>query len=352
MATLSRLRYKQPVPLRRSVLSDNNVLAGRKVLVTGAAGFIGSHLAEALVLAGAEVTAMVRYNSGSRIGNLAFLDRHAREQLKILSGNIEDSDFMLRAIDGQEIVFHLAALIAIPYSYTAPRSYVRTNIEGTLNVLEASRRCGTKRVVHTSTSEVYGTAQRVPIDENHPLQGQSPYSASKIGADKLAESYCRSFDTPVVTVRPFNTYGPRQSARAFIPTIISQALVRDEIRLGALTPERDMTFVSDSVAGFIAAGTTLGIEGMTINLGTGETHAVGWFAERIQRLMGTCKPIVQDEQRVRPELSEVRKLLSDNTLAHRLMGWAPKMGLDEGLKQAIDFVEANRDLFRTDEYVR
>ncbi len=333
-------------------MSDHNLIAGRKVLVTGAGGFIGSHLAEALVEAGADVTAMVHYNSGSLVGNLAFVERRVRGQFKILSGNIEDSDFMLRAIEGQEIVFHLAALIAIPYSYTSPRSYVRANVEGTLNVLEAARRFGTARVVHTSTSEVYGTAQRVPIDETHPLQGQSPYSASKIGADKLAESYYRSFDTPVVTVRPFNTFGPRQSARAFIPTIISQAVVRNEIRLGALTPERDMTFVSDSVAGFIAAGTAPGIEGMTINLGTGETHSVGWFAERIQHLMGTCKPIIQDDQRVRPELSEVRKLVSDNTLAHSLMGWAPKMGLDDGLQQTIAFVEANRDLFRTDEYVR
>jgi dTDP-glucose 4,6-dehydratase len=333
-------------------LSENISLAGRKVLVTGAGGFIGSHLAEALVEAGADVTAMIHYNSGSLIGNLAFADRRARGRLNIVSGNIEDSDFMLRAIEGQEIVFHLAALIAIPYSYVAPRSYVRTNIEGTLNVLEAARRFGTARVVHTSTSEVYGTAQRVPIDESHPLQGQSPYSASKIAADKLAESYYCSFETPVVTVRPFNTFGPRQSARAFIPTIISQALVRDEIRLGALSPERDMTFVSDSVAGFIAAGTTPGIEGMTINLGTGETHTVGWFAERIQRLMGISKPIVQEQQRIRPELSEVRKLVSDNSVARLVMGWAPKVELDEGLKQAIAFVEANRDLFRTDEYVR
>jgi NAD dependent epimerase/dehydratase len=333
-------------------MTDNYSLAGRKVLVTGAGGFIGSHLAEALVTAGADVTAMIHYNAGSHIGNLAFLDRCVRDQLQIVSGNIEDSDFMLRAIEGQEIVFHLAALIAIPYSYVAPRSYVRTNVEGTLNVLEAARRFGTARVVHTSTSEVYGTAQRVPIDETHPLQGQSPYSASKIAADKLAESYFCSFATPVVTVRPFNTFGPRQSARAFIPTIISQALVRDEIRLGSLSPERDMTFVTDTVAGFIAAGTTPGIEGTTINLGTGETHTVGWFAERIQRLMGTSKPIVQEQQRIRPGLSEVRKLVSDNRLAHRVMGWAPRVDLDEGLRQAIAFVEANRDLFRADEYVR
>lgn len=333
-------------------MSNPTSLVGRKVLVTGAGGFIGSHLAEALVEAGAEVTAMVHYNSGSLIGNLAFLDRRARDQIKVVSGNIEDSDFMVHAMKGQEVVFHLAALIAIPYSYVAPRSYVRTNVEGTLNVLEAARHLGTARVIHTSTSEVYGTALRTPIDETHPLQGQSPYSASKIGADKIAESYHRSFATPVVTVRPFNTFGPRQSARAFIPTIISQALGRDEIRLGSLTPERDMTFVTDTAAGFIAAATAPGIEGMTVNLGTGETRSVGWFAERLLGLMGIDKPIVQEQQRMRPELSEVRKLVSDNSLARRVMDWAPRVTLDDGLRQAIAFVEAHRDLFRADEYVR
>ena len=332
-------------------MPNDSAVAGRKVLVTGAGGFIGSHLAGALAEAGADVTAMVHYNAGSLIGNLVF-ERNVRDRMRVIGGNIEDGDFMFHAVEGQDIVFHLAALIAIPYSYVAPRSYVRTNVEGTLNVLEAARRFGTARVVHTSTSEVYGTAQRVPIDEAHPLQGQSPYSASKIGADKIAESYHRSFGTPVVTVRPFNTFGPRQSARAFIPTIISQILARDEIRLGALTPERDMTFVGDSVAGFIAAGTAPGVEGMTINLGTGETHSVGWFAERIQRLMGTDKPIVQEEQRLRPELSEVHKLVSDNGLARRVMGWEPGTSLDDGLERTIAFVEANRGLFRTDEYVR
>lgn len=325
---------------------------GKKVVVTGAGGFIGSHLVEALARAGAYVTAVVRYNSGSLIGNLAFLDREIRDTVRVASGNIEDSDFMYRTIEGQEVVLHLAALIAIPYSYEAPRSYVRTNIEGTLNVLEAARRYNVARVVHTSTSEVYGTALRVPIDETHPLQGQSPYSASKIAADKLAESYYRSFGTPVVTLRPFNTFGPRQSARAFIPTIISQALSRDEVRLGSLTPERDMTFVSDTVAGFMVAGLTPGIDGVTINLGTGETHSVSWFAERLLRLMGITKPIVQEKQRMRPELSEVLKLVSDNTLARDKMNWSPKVALDDGLRQTIEFVRANRDLFRNDGYVR
>ncbi len=325
---------------------------GKRVVVTGAGGFIGSHLVEALVTAGASVTAVVRYNSGSLVGNLAFLDQSVRKSLRVVSGNIEDSDFMYRTIERQEVVLHLGALIAIPYSYEAPRSYVRANIEGTLNVLEAARRYDVARVVHTSTSEVYGTALRVPIDETHPLQGQSPYSASKIAADKLAESYYRSFGTPVMTLRPFNTFGPRQSARAFIPTIISQAFSSDVIRLGSLTPERDMTFVSDTVAGFMAAALTPGIEGMTINLGTGETHSVGWFAERLLSLMGIAKPIVQEEQRMRPELSEVLKLVSDNALARNKINWSPKVTLDDGLRSTIEFVRGHKDLYRSDGYVR
>jgi NAD dependent epimerase/dehydratase len=328
------------------------MLTHKKIVVTGAAGFIGSHLVEALAAAGASVTAVIRYNSGSLIGNLAFLEPRLLKAVKIIAGNIEDSDFMYRTIEGQEIVLHLAALIAIPYSYEAPRSYVRANVEGTLNVLEAARRYSVERVVHTSTSEVYGTALRVPIDEQHPLQGQSPYSASKIAADKLAESYYRSFGTPVVTLRPFNTFGPRQSARAFIPTIISQALTRDEIRLGSLTPERDMTFVSDTVAGFIAAATAPDVDGMTLNLGTGETHSVGWFADRLLDLIGVAKPIVQEKQRLRPQQSEVLKLVSDNSLACEKMNWTPKVSLDDGLRMSIDFVRANCDLFRSDGYVR
>jgi dTDP-glucose 4,6-dehydratase len=320
--------------------------------VTGAGGFIGSHLAEALVVAGATTTAMVHYNSGALIGNLAFLDDGARRSIRVASGNIEDSDFVYQTVRDQDIVFHLAALIAIPYSYEAPRSYVRTNVEGTLNVLEAARRYDVERVVHTSTSEVYGTALRIPIDENHPLQAQSPYSASKIAADKLAESYYRSFATPVTTLRPFNTFGPRQSARAFIPTIISQALERDKIRLGSLIPERDMTFVSDTVAGFMAAATAPGMEGLTINLGTGKTYSVGWFAKRILELMEVDKPVVQDDERLRPASSEVMKLVSDNARARDTMGWSPTVSLDDGLRRTIEFVRKHASFYQTDRYVR
>lgn len=317
------------------------MISGKKVLVTGAGGFIGSHLVERLVADGAKVTAMVRYDSSSSIGNLRFLPEKTRSELTILAGNIEDGDFTFRAVEDQEIVFHLAALIAIPYSYVAPRSYLRTNIEGTMNVLEAARRTGVVRVVHTSTSEVYGTAIRTPIDEDHPLQGQSPYSASKIGADKIAESYFKSFGTPVVTIRPFNTYGPRQSARAFIPTIVSQAIACDEIRLGSLTPMRDMTYVSDTVDGFVKGATAAGVEGQTINLGTGETYSIGQFAERILGLMGSRKPIVHDAARDRPEKSEVLRLVSDNRLAASKLGWRPETSLDEGIANVIRFVQDN-----------
>lgn len=328
----------------------NSAVYGKKVLVTGAGGFIGSHLVEELLLRGASVRAMVHYNSGSSIGNLSFLPKERQAALDIVSGNIEDSDFVFRAVEGVDIVLHLAALIAIPYSYVAPRSYVRTNVEGTLNIVEAARRLGTSRVVHTSTSEVYGTAQREPIDEDHPLQGQSPYSASKIGADKIAESYFRSFDTPVVTLRPFNTFGPRQSARAFIPTIISQALERDVIELGSLDPRRDMTFVGDTVDGFIRAATQPGIEGKTINLGTGTTFSIGHFAGLILNLMGYDKPILLDQRRVRPAASEVLNLVSDNGKAFQLMGWEPRTTLNDGLRQSIAFVDQNRGLFRSTAY--
>jgi len=327
-------------------------LNGTRVLVTGAGGFIGSHLVEALVRAGASVTAMIRYSSSSSHGNLEFADAETRRHIRVVAGTVDDSDFVLSVVQGADVVLHLAALIAIPYSYVAPRSYVRTNVEGTLNVLEAARRCGVRRVVHTSTSEVYGTALRVPIDEEHPLQGQSPYSASKIGADKIAESYYRSFGTNVVTLRPFNTYGPRQSARAFIPTVISQALTLPEIRLGSLSPERDLTFVEDTVAGFLAAATADGIEGETINLGIGTTQTIGTVARRILEIIGVDKPIVTDAERVRPEKSEVMKLVSDNRKAARLLGWHPTVDLDVGLGRTIDFVRSHPDVYRPGVYAR
>ncbi|MBC2774682.1 GDP-mannose 4,6-dehydratase [Rhizobium sp. AQ_MP] len=323
---------------------------GKNVLVTGAGGFIGSHLAETLVRAGANVTAMLKYGSSSHWGNLEHAETAVKQSLCVVAGNVEDTDFVMGAVQGKDVVFHLAALIAIPYSYVAPRSYVRTNVEGTLNVVEAARRLGTVRVVHTSTSEVYGTALREPIDEDHPLQGQSPYSASKIGADKIAESYYRSFSTPVVTLRPFNTFGPRQSARAFIPTIISQALTRDVIELGALDPMRDMTFVGDTVSGFLAAGAASGIEGQTINLGTGSTATIGDFANKILNLMNCDKPIVQDPKRIRPADSEVFKLVSDNQKAKALMAWSPETTVEDGLNQTIAFVEKHINLYRPAEY--
>lgn len=325
-------------------------IAGKRVLVTGAGGFIGSHLAEHLVRAGAKVTAMVHYNALSSYGNLELLPPDVTAELKVISGNIEDSDFVMHAAEGMDVVFHLAALIAIPYSYVAPRSYIRTNVEGTLNVLEAARRFAVGRVIHTSTSEVYGTALYEPINEAHPLQGQSPYSASKIGADKVAESYWRSFGTNVVTLRPFNTFGPRQSARAFIPTIISQALSQEAIMLGALDPQRDMTFVSDTVAGYLAAATAEGVAGETINLGTGSSYTIGDFATRILALMGSDKRIELDPKRLRPEKSEVFRLISDNSKAQKQMNWTPQVLLDDGLMRTIDFITKHLQRYKTKEY--
>ncbi|ACL59196.1 GDP-mannose 4,6-dehydratase [Methylobacterium nodulans] len=326
-------------------------MKNKRILITGAGGFIGSHLAEEAVRRGAEVTALLHYNAARDLANLADADPDLTAGMRIVFGDVNDPEFVLSLVEGQEIVLHLAALIAIPYSYTAPRSYVRTNIEGTLNVLEAARRVGVERVVHTSTSEVYGTAQYVPIDEVHPLQGQSPYSASKIGADKVAESYYRSFDVPVVTVRPFNTYGPRQSARAFIPTVIGQALRGGEIKLGATSPVRDLTFVADTAAGFLAAATTPGLEGGTYNLGVGSGQSVGEVAEMILRLMGSSARIVTDIQRLRPEKSEVGRLVSDNRRFFAASGWAPAIKLEEGLARTIDFFRRNPNRRDADTYV-
>lgn len=323
---------------------------GKKVLVTGAGGFIGSHLTERLVELGANVRALVHYNS---LGSWGWLDTSPhKSQIDVVAGDIADRGSVQHAMQDREIVFHLAALIAIPYSYVAPISYVNTNVIGTLNVLENARHMGTERVLHTSTSEVYGTAMEVPISEKHPLQGQSPYSASKIGADKLAESYYRSFETPVVTVRPFNTFGPRQSARAVIPTIITQCLSQAIIKLGSLTPTRDLNFVSNTVDGFIKAAEAPKEKalGQTINLGSNREISVGELAKTIIAIVGRPVEIVVDDQRLRPAKSEVERLLADNRLAKELIGWEPKVDFKDGLKQSVEWMKNNLGRYRPDVY--
>jgi NAD dependent epimerase/dehydratase len=322
----------------------------KKVLVTGAGGFIGSHLCSQLLHLGADVTAMIHYSSRSDWSNLEFLTKQEKNSLKVIRGCVEDASFMDRHIKGQNTVFHLAALIGIPYSYEAPLSYVRVNIEGTVNVLESVRKFDVERLVHTSTSETYGTALYTPIDEKHPLQGQSPYSATKIAADKLAESYYRSFGVPVVTLRPFNTYGPRQSARAVIPTIITQLLTEDKIQLGDLTPVRDFNYVEDTARGFIAAAATPNIEGSLINVGHGKGITVGDLAKLIMKLMEVDRPIISQEARIRPKDSEVFELLCDHSHALQVMGWSPQVKLQEGLLKCIEFVRANLDFYKTKNY--
>lgn len=326
-------------------------ISGKRALVTGAGGFIGSHLVEALVASGAEVTALVRYNADSAIGNLRLVPPETLARVQIVHGDLNDCDFMRRLVDKVEVVFHLGALIAIPHSYAAPRSYIQTNVEGTLNVLEAVRG-GNQRLIHTSTSEVYGSARYVPIDEAHPLQAQSPYSATKIAADKLVESYVRSFGVKAVTVRPFNTFGPRQSARAFIPTVIGQVLGgADVVQLGATAPVRDLTYVSDTVAGFIAAAGSEAAEGGTYNLGTGEGESVGVVAARIIALMGSSARIELDPTRLRPAASEVDRLVSANAAFSEATGWRPEVTLDEGLRRSIAFFSEHPDLLPKSGYV-
>jgi NAD dependent epimerase/dehydratase len=311
-----------------------------KVLVTGAGGFIGSHLVEALVAEGCDVRAFVHYNAKNNWYNLEKVPKAVRDLVEVVTGDITDAFAVDKAVAGCGVVFHLAALIGIPYSYVAPSAYVSTNVVGTLHVLEACRRHGAK-LIHTSTSETYGTAQYVPIDEKHPLVGQSPYSATKIGADKLVESYCLSFDLPACIVRPFNTYGPRQSARAVIPTIIVQALTDGQLSLGNLDPVRDLTFVTDTARGFIAASKSARVLGQVVNLGVGEGFSVRELVERIGGMLGVQMVPRQDPNRVRPEKSEVRQLISNNTKARTLMEWAPSVGLEEGLRRTIEYVREN-----------
>lgn len=312
------------------------------VLVTGGGGFIASHLTEELARQGARVRALVHYNSRNHWGFMEQLDPALRRRVEVVSGDITDPHCVSSIVDGRDVVFHLAALIAIPYSYQAPASYVATNVVGTLNVLEACRRHRTKKLVHTSTSEVYGTALYTPIDEKHPLQGQSPYSASKIGADQLAESYFRSFDLPVATCRPFNTYGPRQSARAVIPSIICQ-LLQDSPRLslGSLEPVRDFNYVADTVAGFLAIAASPRSVGEVINIGSGRGVTIGQTVETIMKITGRRVEIKQDRRRLRPSKSEVYRLLCDNRKARKIVGWKPRFTLEEGLARTVDYVFEN-----------
>jgi NAD dependent epimerase/dehydratase len=331
-------------------MTDKGYWKDRPVLVTGAGGFMGSHLAEQLVSAGARVRAMVHYNA---LGRRGWMDGSEQVgSIEVLAGDITDGEFVRRAMNGIDTVFHLAALIAIPYSYVAPASYVRTNVEGTLNVLQAGRDLKTSGIIHTSTSEVYGSAVQVPITEDHLLQGQSPYSASKIGADKLAESFYCSFDVPVVTVRPFNTFGPRQSARAIIPTIIAQCLAgRKVIRLGNLEPTRDLNYVGNIVDGFMAAGSTDAAVGKVIHLGSGNEISIGDLTEKIAGVAGVELEIESDADRVRPGRSEVDRLCADASLARELLGWQPEVSLDDGLKKTVDWMRNHQDLYRPDDYV-
>lgn len=313
-----------------------------KILVTGADGFIGSHLTEALVKQGYATKAFVYYNSFNSWGWLDKSSPQVKEQLEIFAGDIRDPYGVKKAMEGCDAVLHLAALIAIPYSYHSPETYVETNIKGTLNVLQAARELKIKKVIHTSTSEVYGTARRVPISEDHPLEGQSPYSATKIGADQLAISFFRSFETPVAVVRPFNTYGPRQSARAVIPSIITQlAAGKTEIQLGSLSPTRDFNFVEDTVRGFISALESERSIGEVINIGSGYEISVGETVELIGSLMKKIVTVREDSARLRPAASEVERLLADNEKAKRLLGWAPsfagKEGLSRGLQTTIEW---------------
>ncbi len=325
--------------------------AGRQVLVTGAAGFIGSHLAEALVREGANVRALIRYNSAGRRGHLEGLPADVADAIEIVASTVEDSSAVRAAVRGCDTVWHLAALIGIPYSYLAPRHYVATNIEGTVNVLEACLEHGVRRLVHTSTSETYGTAISSPITEDHPLQGQSPYSASKIGADQMALAWHRSFDLPVTILRPFNTFGPRQSARAIIPTLMTQLLSGvDRLQVGNLAPQRDMNYVADTVAAFLAIAGCDAAIGDVVHVGSGQTRSIGDLAERIMNLFDRKVPIDQLAERTRPGNSEVMLLLADNSKAERLWGYQPTVGLDEGLRRTWAWLEENPGHFRPDRY--
>jgi NAD dependent epimerase/dehydratase len=335
----------------------SNAPSSRLCALTGAGGFIGSHLTEALLASGLQVRALVHYNALDRRGHLETIEKSGNEsRLEIVAGDVQDARCMRELVQGCDVVFHLAALIGIPYSYVAPQAYVNVNVQGTLNVLEACRDARIARVLITSTSETYGTALRTPIDEDHPLQAQSPYAASKVAADKLAESYHLSFELPIVTVRPFNTYGPRQSARAVIPSIVTQALSPDcaSIRLGSLDPVRDLTYVADTARAMIALADAPAesVVGRVLNIANGDGVSIGELAERIQRLTNTNKPIETETQRVRPERSEVRRLIGDASRLRAATPWQPQVTLDDGLARTIDWIRNHLDAYRAGEYVR
>lgn len=326
-------------------------MSSKKILVTGADGFIGSHLVEQLIKEGQKVKAFVYYNSFNSWGWLDTFPKEILEEIEIFAGDIRDPNGVRESMKNVDEVFHLAALIAIPFSYHSPDSYVDTNIKGTLNVLQAARDLGTKRILVTSTSEVYGTAQYAPIDEKHPFQGQSPYSATKIGADRLAESFYRSFDLPVTIVRPFNTYGPRQSARAVIPTTITQLLTgKEEIQLGALTPTRDFNYVKDTANGFIEIAKSDKTIGEEINIATQQEISIGELAEELIRQINPKAKIICDEQRLRPEKSEVNRLLGSNEKIKRLTNWRPHYTFEQGLADTIEFFKHNLDQYKVDIY--
>ncbi len=323
----------------------------KKVLVTGADGFIGSHLAEELVKDGYDVKSFVYYNSFNTWGWIDTLDKGVKDSMEIFSGDIRDPNGVREAMKDVDTVFHLAALIAIPFSYHSPDSYVDTNIKGTLNVLQAARDLKTERILVTSTSEVYGTAQYVPIDEKHPYQGQSPYSATKIGADRLAESFFRSFNLPLTIVRPFNTFGPRQSARAVIPTIITQLLSGQEtIKLGSLTPTRDFNYVKDTANGFIEISKSEKTIGEEVNIATQQEISIGQLAEELIRQINPSAKIICDEERLRPEKSEVNRLLGSNEKIKRLTNWSPKYTFEQGIAKTIEFLKNNLNKYKPDIY--
>ena len=326
-------------------------LAGKAVLVTGAGGFIGGHLVERLVRDGARVRAMCRYNSRNDRGTLDWLEPEVVAEVEVVPGELRDVESVAAAVEGTEVVLHLGAQIAIPYSYVNPRDFVEVNALGTLNVAQAALRHGVQRVVHTSTSEVYGTAQTVPITEAHPLEPQSPYAASKVAADKLMDSFHRSFDLPVTVLRPFNTYGPRQSARAIIPTIVGQALEGSTLRLGSLHPRRDLTYVEDTAAGFVAAASSDAAIGRTIHLGTDRDVSVGELVELVGELLGRELVVQTDPTRVRPPNSEVQRLLASPALAGELLGWEPHVALRDGLARTIEWIERNVRRYRVGDYV-